>query len=135
MCFFFYGSLNFHLFYCALVGFFLIYYRPTFKKNRLCPSRYLLNHLTKSNQIWCVSYSREWGVQQHIFLAPPPGQGPKGQILLNFIFKPFVCLLANKRYKTYQTGFSFSHLGNAPEVGLGAAGGQICLFVHHAISS
>ena len=94
--FFFYGSLNFLLFYCTLVGFFfLIYYRPAFKKNRLCPSRYFLNHLTKSNQIWCVSYSREWGVQQHIFLAPPPGQGPKGQILLNFIVKT-ICMSSRK---------------------------------------
>ena len=31
------------------------------------------------------------------------------------IFKPnFVCLLTNERYKTYQTGFSFGHLGHAP---------------------
>ena len=35
----------------------------------------------------CVCCSHEWGVQQHIFLAPPPGAlgGPKGQILLNII--------------------------------------------------
>ena len=44
------------------------------------PSRYLLlNHWTKSNQIWCVSYSHEWGVQRHIFLAPPPGALERGQ--------------------------------------------------------
>ena len=50
------------------------------------PSRYLLlNHWTKSNQIWCVNCSHEWGVQRHIFLAPPPGEGPKGQISLNII--------------------------------------------------
>ena len=36
------------------------------------------------------------------------------------IFKPnFVCLLRNKRYKTYQTGFSFGRLGHAQGVGLG----------------
>ena len=52
-----------------------------------------------------------------------PGEGPKGQISLNKsvsnIFKPNrVCLLTNERYKTYQTGFSFSRLGHAPGVGL-----------------
>ena len=49
------------------------------------PSRYLLlNHWTKSNQIWCVSCSHEWGVQRHFF-PPLPGEGPKGQISLNII--------------------------------------------------
>ena len=42
------------------------------------PSRYLLlNHWTKSNQIWCVSCSHEWGVQWHIFFLPRP-LGPRG---------------------------------------------------------
>ena len=40
----------------------------------------------------------------------------------------FVCVLTNERYKTYQTGFFFCHLGHAPGVGLlgtgGAQGGQ-----------
>ena len=65
------------------------------------------------------------------FLAPPPGKGQEGQILLNFNyevnfkeFKPnFVCLLTNERYKTYQTRFSFDHLGHAPGVGLGVPWG------------
>ena len=36
-----------------------------------------------------------------------------------------MCVLTNKRYKTYQTGFSFSRLGHAPGVGLwGARGAQ-----------
>ena len=44
----------------------------------VCPSRYLLlNHWTKSNQIWCVSCSHEWGVQRHIFFWPRP-LGPWG---------------------------------------------------------
>ena len=31
----------------------------------VCPLYYLLlNHWTKFNQIWCVSYSHEWGVQE-----------------------------------------------------------------------
>ena len=55
----------------------------------VCPSRYLLlNHWTKSNQIWCVCCSHEWGVQWHIFFGPAPwgpGEGPKGQISLNTI--------------------------------------------------
>ena len=34
-----------------------------------------------------------------------------------------MCVLTNERYKTYQTRFSFSCLGHAPEVGLRGAGG------------
>ena len=53
----------------------------------VCPLCYLLlNRWTKSNQLWCVSYSHEWGVQQHFF--GPAQWGPvewsKGQISLNF---------------------------------------------------
>ena len=32
----------------------------------------LLNHWKKSNNIWCVRYSHEWGMQSHIF-GPVPG--------------------------------------------------------------
>ena len=53
------------------------------------PSRYLLlNHWRKSNQIWCVSCSHEWGAQRHIFFGPAPWgvrEGPKGQISFNII--------------------------------------------------
>ena len=87
----------------------------------VCPSRFLLlNHLTKSNQIWCVSCSHKRGAQRHILFWPRP-LGPWGgakrsninkyhQIpitkSISKIFKPnFVCLLTNERYKTYQTGF------------------------------
>ena len=63
----------------------------------VCPSRYLLlNHWTKSNQIWCVSCSHEWGMQRHFFFCPAPwgpGKGPKGQISLNinkFQFQRFL---------------------------------------------
>ena len=42
------------------------------------------------------------------------------------IFKPnFVCLLTNERYKTYKTGFSFSHLGHAPGWDFGDTGGLV----------
>ena len=61
---------------------------------RLCVTliiwRYLLlNHWTKSNQIWCVSCSHEWCYHGTFFLPAPwgPGEGPKGQISLNFNYK------------------------------------------------
>ena len=69
---------------------------------------YLLNHWTKSNQIWFVSYSHGWGVQQHIFFGPPPpealgGGGQKVKYHLISITKSiskilipnFVCVLTN----------------------------------------
>ena len=60
-----------------------------------------------------------------------PGEGSKGQISLNlnnrvnfkdFILN-FVCVLTNRSYEIYQTGFLFWRLGNAPGVRLGAPGG------------
>ena len=36
-----------------------------------------------------------------------------------------MCLPTNERYKTYQTGFSFGHLGHAPGVGLGGTVGVV----------
>ena len=62
-----------------------------------------------------------------------PGEGSKGQISFNFNYKVnfkdfmpnFVCVLENERYKTYQTGFSFCHLGRAPGVGLRGPGGGV----------
>ena len=56
-----------------------------------------------------------------LFLAPPPGEGSKGQISFNFnykvnlkIFIPnCVCVPTNERYKTYQMGFLFCRLGHA----------------------
>ena len=68
------------------------------------------------------------------FWSPPPWALRRGQKVeyhkisitksISKIFKPnFVCLLTNKRYKTYQTGFSFRHLGHAPGVGLGGTVG------------
>ena len=32
----------------------------------------ILNHWMKSNQIWCVGCSHEWGLQWHIFFCPAP---------------------------------------------------------------
>ena len=59
------------------------------------------------------------------------GEGPKGQISLNLnykvnfkLFKPnFVYHLTNERYITYQTGFSFGHLGHAQGWDLGVPWG------------
>ena len=54
---------------------------------------HLLNHWMKFNQILCVSYSHEWGVQQQFFFCPPPpsprgpGEGSKSQISFNFNYK------------------------------------------------
>ena len=60
-----------------------------------------------------------------------PGEGPKGQISLNLNykdnfkdFKPnFSYLLTYERYITYQTGFSFGHLGHAQGWDLGVPWG------------
>ena len=83
----------------------------------VCPLCYLLlNRWTKFNQILCVSYSHEWGVQQQFFVAPPPGALGRGQKVkyhlisitksISKIFIPnFVFVLTNERNKTYQTGF------------------------------
>ena len=60
------------------------------------------------------------------------GMRSKGQISFNlnckvnfkeFFLPNFVCVLTNERHKTYQTGFSFCHLGHAPGVELWGAGG------------
>ena len=119
-----------------------LYLSPRFFKNAIasvrtsvCPLCYLLlNHWTKFNQIWCVSYSHEWGVQQQIFfLAPPPGALGRGQkvkyhlisitkSISKFFLPNFVCVLTNERCKTYQTGFSYCRLGHAQGSDLGGLG-------------
>ena len=48
----------------------------------------LLNQWTKFNQIWCLSYSHEWGAHsKKKFWVSPPGEGSKGQISFNFNYK------------------------------------------------
>ena len=81
------------------------------------PSCYrLLNNWKKFNQMLCMSYSHEWGMQQQFFLAPPSGALGRGQkvkyhliSITKLISKMFipncVCVLTNERYKIYQTGF------------------------------
>ena len=65
----------------------------------------LINHWTKSNQIWCVSYSHELGVQQQKMAPPPPPLGPLGEVKRSniiklhfqwFLYQTF-CVLTNKR--------------------------------------
>ena len=103
--------------------------------NRLCPS-VMLSPPKQLDEIQpklvSVLLTRRWCETAH-FLAPPPGALGKGQkvknylVSLNFNYKVnfkelkqnFVCLLTNERCETYQTGFSFGHLGHAPGVGLG----------------
>ena len=73
------------------------------------------------------------GARDSIFCPAPWGLGEesKDQILLFSINKSiskifitiFVCVLINERYKIYQTGFSFCHLGHALGVGLGVLRG------------
>ena len=57
----------------------------------VCPLCYLLlNHWTKFNQIWCVSYSHGWGAQRQFFFCPAPwgpGEGSEGQISFSFNYK------------------------------------------------
>ena len=67
------------------------------------------------------------------FLAPPPGALGRGQKVkyhlisitksISKTFIPnFVCVLTNKRYNTYQTGFASCRLGHASGVGLWGVG-------------
>ena len=93
----------------------------------------LLNHWTKLDQIWCVSYSPNGARNVKKSFAPPPGALGRGQKVkyhlisitksISKIFIPnFVCVLTNERYKRYQTGFLFCRLGHALGVDFGALG-------------
>ena len=60
--------------------------------------------LDEIQQIWYVSYSHEWGVQQHFIFALLPGERSKGQIIsLNFNYSQFQRFL-------YQTLCVFSQV-------------------------
>ena len=74
-------------------------------RSAVCPLCYLLiNHWTKLNQIWCVSYSHEWDARRQFFLGGPApwslGRGQKVKyhlISITKIFIPnFVCVLTNE---------------------------------------
>ena len=72
----------------------------------------LLNHCMKFNQIWCVSYSHEWGVQRHFLALPPwgPGEGSKGQISFYFNYK-----VKYQRF-SYQTLCVFSQMKDTKHI-------------------
>ena len=87
----------------------------------------LLNHWTKSNQIWCVSWSHKWGVQRHIFLGPAPWGGAKRSNIIKFqlqsqfqrFFNQTLCVFSHmKDIKHIGWDFSFGRLGHALGVGL-----------------
>ena len=65
---------------------------------------FLLNHWTKSNQVWCARFSYEWGVRQHFFGPSPwgPGEGSKvnyqiQKVNLKDFIPNFMFVLKNKR--------------------------------------
>ena len=85
------------------------------------------------NQIWCVSFSHEW----HIFFwSPTPGEGPKGQISLNFNyfvtfknFKTKLCLSSHiSKIQNILDGIFIPPPGSCPR---GDAGGSKLQFSEH----
>ena len=71
------------------------------------PSRYLLlNRWTKSNQMWCVICSHEWGVQPHIFFYPVPWGPGEGSNIIKFQLQSQFQRFFN------QTLCVFSHMKN-----------------------
>ena len=95
----------------------------------VCPLCYLLlNHWTKFNQIWFVSYSHEWGPQHKKNLAPPPGTLGRGQKVKyhlisitksRFLFQTLCVFSQMKDTKHIRRVFLFCRLGHALGVGLG----------------
>ena len=74
----------------------------------VCPLCYLLlNHWTKFNQIWCVSYWHKWGVQRQYFFWPRP-LGPWGGVRRSNIIK-FQLQSQFQRF-SYQTLCVFSQM-------------------------
>ena len=80
----------------------------------VCPLCYLLlNHWTKFNKIWCVSYSYECGMQRHFFLDQiplGPWGGSKGQILFNLNYK------VNFKHFYYQTLCVYSQMKDTKHI-------------------
>ena len=89
----------------------------------------LLNHWTKFNQIWFVSYSHEWGVQRQTFF---PGALGRRQVKYHLILitksiskigvPNFVCVLTNERYK---------HIGRDFHSDFGAPRGSNIIYFKH----
>ena len=66
----------------------------------------LLNHWTKSNQIWCASYSHQWGMQQHIYFCHTPGSLGRGQKVKYHL----ISITKSISRFLYQTLFVFSQI-------------------------
>ena len=55
-----------------------MFYNPHSFFKKILQSPPSVQYWTKSNQIWCVSRSHGWGVQQQKKIALPSGERPKG---------------------------------------------------------
>ena len=85
----------------------------------------------KFNQIWCVSYSHEWGVQRQTFLAPPPGALVKYHLIsiTESFFKDFytkLCMCShNWKIQNISDGIFILSPGSCPWGGTwGCPGGH-----------
>ena len=99
----------------------------------VCPICYLLLNIgrnpTKSG-VWVTHI--KLGVQRHFFCPALWWGGVKKNLNFNYKLKSFsnnfipkfVCVLTNKRYKTYRMMFSFFRLGHAPGARLAGARGH-----------
>ena len=80
----------------------------------VCPLCYLLlKHWTKFNQIWCVCYWHEWGVQGQTFFWPRP-LGPWGGVKRSNIIK-FQLQSQFQRF-LYQTLCVFSQIKDTKHI-------------------
>ena len=120
-------------------------------RNRICPPNTLDSQgkfskfPLKFNQIWYVSYSHKWGVQQHFFFPCPLRALRESNIVKKFqlqsqfqrFFNQTLYVFSQiKDIKHIRTGFSFGCLGHAPEVGLGGAeGDQIRLSRYYLLNN
>ena len=81
-----------------------------------CPSvrlSVMLSPPKPLDEIWCVSYSHEWGVQRQTFFWPAPwgpGVGPEGHISFNFNYK------VNFKDFLYQTLCVFSQMKDTKHI-------------------
>ena len=116
----------------------------------VCPLCYLLlNHWTKINRIWCVSFSHEWGVQRETFFCSDPGAlrpwgGVKmSNITFNFNYKVILkdlctklCVCSHKwKIQSISDGIFSLSPGPCPRGGTlgrwGRPGGQQLFYFKH----
>ena len=99
--------------------------RPSIRPSVCMLCSILLNHWTKSNQVWCARFPYEWGVRQ-TFFGPYPWGGLKGHLsYLKSQFQRFLyqtlCLFS----KIKEFGFSLCRLGHTPRGGTWGCLGSI----------